>query len=218
MIKEQSNLARLLWTAAGALVLVVAFLIGRGTGADKENHQAPKSSVAEPEPQRSINGVPVGYSRTAEGAIEAATNFTRVMASALENPDDYRTVLLTMAAPSWVSEAEQIADNGLRFFKERYGPGGTSTFSPLRYRVESYSKERATIKLWGVTVATGPKIDGIEESWLTGTVEVSWVSGDWRITDQSSEPGPTPELLQSGGNLSPGALDGFKDYPRAPRP
>lgn len=218
MKSERSSGTRLFLTAAGLLLLVLAFLIGRWTGVDERGDPTPRTSVAESEAERLINGVPVGYPRSQEGAIEAATNFTRVMASALENPETYREVLLTMASPSWISEAERIAENGLRFFQERYGLGGTSTFSPLRYRVESYSNGRATIQIWGVTVAAGPKVDGIDESWLTGTVDLSWVEGDWRISEQSSEAGPTPELLQSGTDLSTNALEGFKDYPRAPRP
>lgn len=218
MNTEQLRRTRLLWGVTALILFALGFLVGRWTDADDGRHQQSRSPIAQTQAERFVHGVPVGYPRTQEGAIQAATNFTRVMASALENPDTYRAVLMTMAAPSWVSDAERVAENGIRFFKDRYGLGGSSTFSPLRYRVNSYSNTRATIQLWGVTVATGPRTDGIEESWLTGTVELSWVSGDWRIADQSSEPGPTPELLQSGSDFSSRTLEGFKEYRRAPQP
>lgn len=218
MNTEQLKRTRFLWGVTALILFALGFLVGRWTGADDGSLQPSRSPIVEADAERLVHGVPVGYSHTQEGAVQAATNFTRVMASALENPDTYRAVLMTMAAPRWVSDAERVAENGIRFFNDRYGLGGSSTFSPLRYRVVSYSNTRATIQLWGVTIATGPRIDGIEESWLTGTVELSWVSGDWRIADQSSESGPTPELLQSGTDFSSRTLEGFKEYRRAPLP
>jgi len=169
-------------------------------------------------PREVVNGVPVGYERTEAGAVEAATNFTRVMASVPDDADAYLAAAETMAAPDWKDDARRLAQNGLQFLRDRYGSGGAFTFSPLRYRVVEYSNDSATVAVWGVTVASGPKIRGIEESWLTGTLELVWVSNDWRLADQSSRTGPTPELLQTQDGVSVDALEGFQEYSHAPSP
>jgi hypothetical protein len=46
-------------------------------------------------------------------------------------------------------------------------------------------------------LASGPKIIGIEESWITGTINLQWVGSQWKVAGQSSSGGPTPELLRT---------------------
>jgi hypothetical protein len=140
------------------------------------------------------------------------------MAAVPADPDSYLAAAETMAAPQYRVEARRLAQNGLEFLQERYGTGGRFSFAPLRYRVDSYSDTEATISVWGVTVAAGPKIEGVEESWLTGTLDLVWVSGDWRLAGQTSETGPTPELLQTTDSASAAILDDFQEYNDAPTP
>lgn len=199
--------------------LLVGLWIGRASaperGDDHPSESAPDSSSTE---RRIVNGVPVGYERNESGAVEAATNFTRAMASVTDDAEAYREALKTMAAPQWIRQAEEVADNGLEFLRERYGLGGSFTFSPVRYAVVDYSTTASTIQLWGVTVASGPRVQGIEESWLTATIDLVWVSGDWRVSGQQSTTGPTPELLQPEDATTESSLDGFEEYRYAPAP
>lgn len=198
--------------------LLVGLWIGRASAPERDDHpseSAPDSSSTE---RRIVNGVPVGYERTEAGAVEAATNFTRAMASVTDDAEAYREALKTMAAPQWIGQAEEVAENGLEFLQERYGPGGSFTFSPVRYRVVNYSTTASTIQLWGVTVASGPRVEGIEESWLTATIDLVWISRDWRVSGQQSTTGPTPELLQSEDARTESSLDGFEEYRHAPAP
>lgn len=206
-----------------ALAVIGVFAIGLWLG----RTSAPKLEKAFPEVLDStpdsterllVNGVPVGYERTEDGAVAAATNFGRVMASVSIDEQAYREAIRTFAAPQWQSEAEDLAENGLIFLAERYGSEGSFTFVPVRYRVASYSDSDARVELWGVTIASGPKIQGIEESWVTGNVELVWVEDDWRVAGQSSETGPTPELLRTEDQRAMDALNGFKEYQRAPAP
>lgn len=205
------------WVAfIGGLVVavVVAFFIGRASAPEAEPGSPDR--VASPLPQETINGVPVGYARSEAGAVEAATTFSRVMASASGDLNRYLGALRAMAAPDWVLEAEKLAENGFEFLRDRYGSAGSLTFVPVRYRIEAYSDSAATIQIWGVTVASGPKVPGIDESWLTGTVQLVWIEGDWRVAGQSSETGPTPELLQTGSALTKEDLEGFQELLDAP--
>jgi hypothetical protein len=111
-----------------------------------------------------------------------------------------------------MEEAEELAENGLDFLADRYGEGGSFSFVPARYRVTRYSEEAAAVELWGVTLLSGPKIRGIEESWVTGTIELVWIDGDWRVAGQASEAGPTPELLTTEDSRSVDQLDGFEEF------
>lgn len=208
------------WTVVLLLlaVLVVGIWIGRETTTEPAEQPPGRHNSSAPQESRRVNGVPLGFAQTELGAVEAATNFTRAMATVAGDSDAYIAAAETMAAPEWTSEARRLARNGLRFLRERYGATGSLTFTPLRYRVVSFSDTEAEISIWGVTVASGPKIQGIEESWLTGTLNLSWISDDWRLTGQKSEVGPTPELLQATEHLPNNALNGFQEYENAPSP
>ena len=208
---------RLVVGTALALALLVGTWIGRGSA--PENDAPPETSRGTPSTGLQVlNGVPVGYARTEEGAVQAATNFTRVMASIPTDSSGYLAAAETMAAPDFADEALALAENGLEFLRDRYGSGGSFTFAPLRYRVVSYSDSEARIEIWGVTVASGAKIDGLEESWLTGTLNLVWTAGDWRLAAQESVTGPTPELLQTQDGPSFESLENFQEYRHAPSP
>jgi hypothetical protein len=214
--KESSRRATVVTLSGLLLALLIGFWLGGVLGPDTEKSaQPPIVTSSSPE---EINGVLLGYDRTRKGAVAAATNFGEVMASVTTDEVSYRDAIRTIAAPQWISEAEKLADNSLRFLKQRYGLGGSFSFVPAKYRVSSYSDHAATVQVWGVTLASGPKIEGLEETWLTGTVDLEWVSGDWRVAGQDSVTGPTPELLHADDNRQGNALIGFENYQHAPLP
>ena len=203
--------------AVSALALAAGIWVGRQPAPDPL--PVPGEAQQEPTPGGSEeNGVPLGYAQSEIGAVEAATNFTRAMASVPEDPDLYLAAAETISAPSYREEARRLAENGLDFLRDRYGTGGRFSFAPLRYRVLEYSDTGAQVSVWGVTVASGPKIEGIEESWLTATLNLTWISGDWRLAGQTSETGPTPELLQTSDSSDASILDGYQEYDNAPIP
>lgn len=209
---------RLVVTILVLLALVAGLWIGRRSAPGPDSPPVTTSPPRSGGERRLVNGVRLGYPRSQEGAVEAATNFTRVMASVSAAREDYVAAVETMAAPDWRMEARRLAENGLDFVQDRYGAGGSFSFAPVRYRVVSYTDSEATIDVWGVTVASGPKIPGIEESWLTGTLDLSWISGDWRLTGQQSETGPTPELVRTKDGVTADALSSFEEYEHAPSP
>jgi hypothetical protein len=201
--------------AVGALVLfALGFVIGRMIA-------PPGRFQTSPSPTPSDDGVAAAsaYPRTEAGAIAAATDFASVMAGVTEDADAYEAALAAVAAPEWKREAQRLAQNTISFVNDRYGNGGTLTFSPVRYRLTSYTADAAVVKLWGVTLASGPKVPGIEESWITGTVNLIWVDGEWRVNGQDSASGPTPELLRGDDDVVPETvLKRFREYEHVPRP
>jgi hypothetical protein len=127
--------------------------------------------------------------------------------------------MVETAAPGWADRAEELAGNAIAFVNERYGEGGQVSFHPVRYRVVEFSDEEATIDIWGLVLGSGPKLAGIEESWITGTLEIVWINESWKVKGQSSRGGPTPELLKTDGEAAvPEEFEGFEEYEDALRP
>lgn len=192
------------------VVLLLGIWIGRAL--------APPQEDASPTAPRPDLATPSDHPQTQEGAIAAATEFSRVIADVSEDEDRYRDAIREVAAPDWSSKADELADNTLSFLEERYGSGGTFSFVPARYRVVEFAENGATIDLWGVTLATGPKIVGVEETWITGTLELVWTSTGWRVAGQDSATGPTPELVRSEDEVGGNPLSDFEEFGHAPRP
>lgn len=187
-------------------------------GGDNEANETPSPSAPGargPGPHDELNGVPVGYARTEEGAVAAAANFTLLTAKdSLLDQDALVLAMETLAAPSWVSEAQMQARNGYKFITSRYGNDANIAGAVLRYDVANFSSDQATIKLWAVSVASGSKRPNVEEVWSILSVDLEWANGDWRVTGSESEPGPAPIDLP-GGAPQQSALDvmeGFDEF------
>lgn len=204
----------------GVLVLVlVAFFVGRITSPDP-SPKAPESDASErpdPGPTAEMSGVPVGYVRTEEGAVAAAAAFARQMSEVEGDDNNYRQTLLTLAAPQWRSDAEEIAKNTMDFIREQYGDDASAEYSPLRYRIVTCSSSSCTVQVWGVTVVSSPSHQ-LKESWSTIGLTLEWVNEDWRVAGQSSQPGPTPQLLQEQQGGPGSLLSEFQEFGSAPAP
>lgn len=189
------------------LVGIVAFLIGRATSPDAETNASPRVPSQSGEPSMADES----------GAVRAATSYARIMAGPSADSEEYLADMQSIAAEEWKSRAEELAHNGSEFVVERYGQDGAVDFQPVRYRVRSFSEQAAVIDIWGVVLASGSKLGGIEESWITGTVDLVWVGSEWKVSGQSSEGGPTPELLRTDedGSVDEVLVD-FKEYDDAP--
>lgn len=171
------------------VVGVAAFLIGRGTAPDEA------IEVGQPKPNDSATS-PI-MTNDEESAVSAATRFARIMAGPTADSDEYLAQMQSIASDEWKARAEELAQNGVEYVIDRYGEGGTVEFQPIRYRVRSYSEDAAVIDIWGVVVGSGPKLGGIEDSWITGSVSIVWDGSQWKVSGQSSKGGPTPELLRT---------------------
>jgi hypothetical protein len=63
---------------------------------------------------------------------------------------------------------------------------------PLARRVEAYSDHKARVAVWTVTVLSAHGVAVPQAEWMTVTVDLVWVEGDWRVTAIGDRPGPTP--------------------------
>lgn len=173
----------------------LGFLVGRAVSPDDSaSVDGVKSS-----PPRDESPV---VSRTEDGAVAAAADLARAMTGPHGDEATYRNLMESIAAASWRARAGELAENSIAFARDRYGEGGRVTFNPIRFRLVSYSEDRASVDLWGVVLAEGPKVGGIEESWITGTLQLVWTSSGWKVNGQSSQGGPTPESLRTEDGVS----------------
>ena len=194
----------LVLAAIAFVFLALGFLLGRGTVQEPE--QVPEASPSSPD-----------ISEPLETPLEAATRYGRIMTGPSGDVETYLAEMDALAAPEWTERAAELAANGVDFVEERYGPGGSVEFYPVRYRIESESASEATVEIWGVVLGSGPNVNGIEETWGTGTLELVLVDSEWKVRGQSSVGGPTPELLRTEDAFPvTRILQDFEDYDNAP--
>lgn len=167
----------LVLVAAGALVA-----IGRLTAPDRP-------------PVRFVAGVPVGYERTEPGARAAAMTYATARARAiLLDPARRRQVLHAIATPRFArvadreDEARDLAPlSGQEQARYMVAALGTS--------VETFAADRARVTVWLLQALA---VDRTVASFLTQTVDLQWVDGDWRLAGQAdARVQAVPEITQT---------------------
>jgi len=195
----------LLFAAIAVAFLALGFLLGRGS-AEESPKQVPGAT-----PSSSDTAEP------SETALEAATRYSRTLTGPSGDVDTYLAEVAELAAPGRSDRFAELAANAVDFVEERYGPGGSVEFHPVKYRIESESASEAKVEIWGVVLGSGPNVNGIEESWVSGALQLVLVDSGWKVASQSSGSGPTPELLRGEDQFSfMRLLQDFEDYRDAP--
>ncbi|MGC0418520.1 hypothetical protein [Embleya sp. AB8] len=157
-------------------------------------------------PERTESGVPVGYPQTAEGAQSAASNFVVAYGSARMFRATTRTAIIgTITDPAVRDGLLARTDQVFRAQTTTFGlqadgaPPKGQTFVcravPMGTKSVSYSATSATVEVWSVGVVglagTG-STKPVAEAWNTTTMRLSWVNGDWKMSEFGQKEGPTP--------------------------
>ncbi len=176
-----------------------------------------------------MNGdVPVGYAQTRAGAVAAATNYSVVLAGPpVLEPARYRTAERVIASPSAQAQvraegerAITVVDGSTRAVTEsQRGVRVVVRYTPIAYRVTAYDPRRATVSIWGLWLVGEQSLLGPTETWSTRTIVLEWTGGDWRLTESSTTPGPTPQPGRQPATTSelPPQLTDFEEYAHASR-
>ncbi len=90
---------------------------------------------------------------------------------------------------------------------------------PIAYRITAYDAGRATVDIWGLWLVGEQGLLTPTETWSTRTVVLEWTGRDWKLTDSSTSPGPTPQVGQQATRTSelPAQLTDFEEYAHASR-
>jgi hypothetical protein len=199
---------------ATLIVFGAGLAVGLGSDGNRQGGESATPSTtasrSDPGPTRVVDGVGLGYARSEAGALAAATEFLEVSGgSAVTNQVAYRAALETIAAPEWTARARETGANATSFALERYGENATVVTTPVVDRVAAYSPDVASVELWAVMTAAGPKLKDAEQNWITARLQLRWVEGDWRLSSEDTASGPTPVLL---GDSDGGAASVLRDF------
>lgn len=63
---------------------------------------------------------------------------------------------------------------------------------PLAWRVDDFGGTRARVSVWTVTILSAAGVAAPQTEFVTVTLDVEWVEGDWRVDAVRDTPGPTP--------------------------
>ncbi|OIK02705.1 hypothetical protein BIV25_02900 [Streptomyces sp. MUSC 14] len=149
---------------------------------------------------RELDGVPVGYPHTQEGAKAAAANYTTVSGSSdfLTNRAARHRAVSVMAATGTAGTATKRADyaaraavSALRGDNSRVAAGkAIARTGVLSAHILGFDAHGAMVRLWTTTVrgsASGHATPTAD--FQSVTVTLTWEANDWKLKDSSSATG-----------------------------
>lgn len=197
----------------GALLVVGAALaagfVGRGVllpgrdgaaptarDATSDALAAPPIGHADPGPSRFEHGVPVGFSRTEDGAVAAAAGYVRTGQAFLDMDGmSLEAAVRTMAATS--SAEALLAETLGRLEAARAALAGSD--APIEYhqailsvRLDDFGPDHARVSVWGVGVLSREGVAPPQAGWSISTFDLVWEREDWKVLAESIVPGPAP--------------------------
>jgi hypothetical protein len=180
-------------------------------------------------PARVVDGVGVGYARSREGAVAAATNYVKVLTSPIIfDQERRRAAIRRLAAPDAVERLQAAYDSsaprvaGSLLLPEGGGTAGTRVLlmaAPVSYHLDSYDPDSAKVSIWQTTVAGTSGGAPPLQAWGTTTVTLRWTDGDWKQVSATSRAGPVPlpdSALPTEVQQLLRQLEEYKEYRYAP--
>ncbi|HUP70326.1 MAG TPA: hypothetical protein VM142_10990 [Acidimicrobiales bacterium] len=210
------------------LAVVVALVVARATGPRQSDDATPTRSAAatparvapavsgsavpapplgasaadNPGPRTSDAGVPVGFARSENGAVAAATTYLsslhglalgeagareravrRMAADAAPGIVD-QTIASMVFLDTVVGEARAALPSARAFLRE----------IPVAYRLSRFDPARAEVEVWSLGIVLIEGRTQATEVWSTNLVELAWEGDDWRLWSWSRTPGPVPAV------------------------
>lgn len=224
------------WMIGAGLVavLVMGLVLGLLIGRASAPSSGPGATAGRPAtagvpgvgPGGVANGIPVGYERTALGAAQAAGNYLSALGGRLAlDPVRLRAALDLVAEPSSRARLEQGLSASLDTAETLWGMRTAAqqgkqvvlTQTPIAYKVDSYTPDEATVRVWQVLNVGVENRQRLTAFFGIGSATLVWQGGDWRLRniDAGSQAADVvPAILQTptptGG--VPRRLEGFMPY------
>lgn len=190
------------------VMLVVGVAVTRFTGNDSPpDDTAPVAAAVDATPRPPVAGgitgptleragLDVGFSNDEPGAVAAAVSYATAAQRWLYFSDDeIRAAVAEIATP--VAAARMADDLVLDVSMARDQLGASSgrvwwLVRPLAWRVERFDDDQARVAVWVVTILSAAEVAAPQSEFMTVTVDLAWVDGDWRVDGVRDHPGPTP--------------------------
>ncbi len=165
-----------------------------------------------PMPDTVVDGVPVGYPHTTEGAISAAVRYTQ--AAITLDVAQARRVGDLAAASSYLDAGAEFA-LAVESSREGLGlaPRGPTDGAYLTYQARAYLVRDATpprVEVWvlGIVDGAGPVTSGLSRTGPAVAQHLMvWLDGDWRLTDT----GDTPDVEAPAPGSAAAYAEGWRD-------
>lgn len=140
--------------------------------------------------------LPVGFAHDESGATAAAIAYATAPQRWLYFTDAQITAavdeIATPAAAPRLAE-EVVSDVSSARNQLGESPGRVWWLvRPLAWRVDRFHPDNAAVSVWTVTVLSAEEVAAPQCEWVTVTLELAWVDGDWRVDGIRDAPGPTP--------------------------
>jgi hypothetical protein len=192
MREERARIAIAAALAVGALAIGV--LIGH---LSKE--------AAAPTVVTTIGGIPVGTADTPAGALAAADNYLAIGSQSVEqNPSLFARLVAVAYAPGTRARTLRQADELRRDDQAdmaNYQGGGRALAVIAARRIDSYTRERASVTSWLGGFVWGPGLSP-RQSWNLVQTTLAFEHGRWLVVSSQAEntPAPVPSVVYVDGN------------------
>jgi hypothetical protein len=170
-----------------------------GSGSDAqtvadEPRSAPPADDAGPAGEAA--GVPVGFGDDEPGAVAAAVAFATASQRWLYFTDEeiaaaVAEIATPVAAPRLAEDV--VADVSMA--RDQLGQSQGRVWwlvRPLAWRVEDFRYPEARVSVWTVTILSAAGVAAPQSEYVTVSLDLAWVDGDWRVDGVRDTPGPTP--------------------------
>lgn len=156
----------------------------------------PPAPRSEPGPTLERAGIDVGFAADEDGAIAASIAYATASQRWLYFSDDeIRAAVDEIATPIAAPRmADQIVlDVSTARDQLAASPGRVWWLvRPLAWRVDHIDDSEARVSVWTITVLSAAGVAAPQAEYMTVTLDLAWVDGDWRVDGVRDTPGPTP--------------------------
>lgn len=193
--------------AVATVMLVAGIVFTRFFGDDSiKPEEAPRPIAAEPSrppaprtqsgPILERAGVDVGFAADEDGAIAASISYATASQRWLYFSDDeIRAAVDEIATPVAAPRmADQIVLDVSTAREQLAASAGRIWWlvRPLAWRVDHIDDTEARVSVWTITILSAAGVAAPQAEYMTVTLDLAWVDGDWRVDGVRDTPGPTP--------------------------
>lgn len=141
-------------------------------------------------------GVPVGFAGDEQGAVAAAVAYATASQRWLYFTDEeIAAAVAEIATPVAAPRLAQDVVADVSMARDQLGASQGRIWwlvRPLAWRVEDFRDPEARVSVWTVTILSAAGVAAPQSEYLTVTLDLAWVDGDWRVDSVRDAPGPTP--------------------------
>ena len=169
---------------------------GRSDAPVESGEARPTAPANDSGPAGEAAGVPVGFGDDEPGAVAAALAYATASQRWLYFTDAeieaaIAEIATPVAAPRLGEDVVADVTMARDQLTQSQGPVWWLV-RPLAWRVEHFSDTEARVSVWTVTILSAAGVAAPQSEFVTVTLDLSRIDGDWRVGGVRDTAGPTP--------------------------